>query len=858
MSRIALAMIVRDAGTTLRACLESLRPHVDFVAIADTGSTDGSPAIAQEFADRWELYTGCNRNPLTGAIDATIWDFSDARNFSFSLVPPDIETILWIDADDVVIGAEHLRSLAASLPESNSAALIPYEYSYDAAGNCTCVHWRERLLRPASAFVWTTPCHEVCMPRAGGVQAVTVPNDADGRPLVMIKHRAQWAASQPGSKPREPQRNLRILRAYLQRVGESDPRAMYYCGVEYARAGAFGAAQDMLARYAEISGWADEKCLAELELGRIALSSGGYNQAIKWAQAATLTKAWPDPYFLMAKAFFGMAVEGSQAERDRNLHRAKKFYEDGARLPDAETVLFYNPTERFDIERYVAQIHAHFGDIDGAAEACRRGLKGLNGDPDLMDQLRQYEAVRIGREVDTSLARLVTLGKISAQVAEACEALISGKVQLEAPQAAPVPANDTRPALPPVDESTLPPVEDGKLDVVIFTGPAYENWTPKTIEETGIGGSETMAWEMARGLAACGHRVRHYGHCTPEQEGVYDGVHWFDAARYTQVSCDVLVVSRYAAFVDQPGVEARVRLLWVHDVVPAALYPHNWQRFDRILCLSNWHKQYVLETHPFVDPGRVVVTRNGIDFELFEQDVERNNNKCIYSSSPDRGLQTLLDLWPDIRAQVPDAELVVTYGFDNLRKGHPGNRELADKLEAKARELPGVKLLGRLGPKELAREFLSSGCWAMPEWFSETYSITAAQAQAAGCRIVATPIAALNETVGERGVLIPGGPQPIDINVSYECAPASEEFRAAFVAAVVEAMAYYPKRPSETRGYQARQALDRFDIRTLCADWSAMLTSLVSEVTEQVVPPFYCHPAFVEAARAADGEVEAA
>ena len=30
------------------------------------------------------------------------------------------------------------------------------------------------------------------------------------------------------------------------------------------------------------------------------------------------------------------------------------------------------------------------------------------------------------------------------------------------------------------------------------------------------------------------------------------------------------------------------------------------------------------------------------------------------------------------------------------------------------------------------------------------------EAQAAGCRIITSPIAALNETVGDRGVLIPG------------------------------------------------------------------------------------------------------
>ena len=46
-------MLVRDDESTLRACLESIRPHVDELCIVDTGSGDGSPQIARDFADRW-------------------------------------------------------------------------------------------------------------------------------------------------------------------------------------------------------------------------------------------------------------------------------------------------------------------------------------------------------------------------------------------------------------------------------------------------------------------------------------------------------------------------------------------------------------------------------------------------------------------------------------------------------------------------------------------------------------------------------------------------------------------------------------------------------------------------------------
>lgn len=871
--KITAALIVRDAEPTLEACLDSLRPHVDEIVVVDTGSTDASPEIAKAKADTWERYTGCNVNPMTGQEEDRIWDFSNARNRSFELATGD--WVFWADADDIVLGAETLRPAAEAAPPGPFAFLAPYEYSYDDGGRPTCIHWRERLIRNPKGMVWMTPCHEVCVPRAGGMAHDTLAT-------VLIKHRAQEAASLPGAKPREPGRNLRILTAYLKRVGEGDPRAMYYCGVEYARHKLYGKAREMLRRYVAISGWTDERCLAELELGRIYFQEGDCDEAVRWAASALMTKSWPDPYWLLSKTFFRMGVEGADKDEQYNLRRSASWAERGRPLEDAQTVLFYNPTERFETERHIARIHAAFGDMDGAAESCRRGLKGLTGDPDLMEQLGAYESVRIGREMDTLLARLVHLGRLEPRVQDAVKALVSGELQLP-----PVAANDTGviqgPTVgsgTPVDEGALPPVPEGKLDIVIFTGPAYEQWTPKTIEETGIGGSETMAWEMARHLARLGHRVRHYGMCTPEQEGVYEGVHWFDATRYVGVTCDALVISRYPDALSCPGIMAKAKLLWVHDVhVGPALTMERALEFDTILCLSNWHKEYFCSVYPFLDPRRVTVTRNGIDLSLFEQsspaermqlvvdlatgDPEneipplidndtavkllsaptRNPHRAVYSSSPDRGLQTALELWPLIRKEVPDAELHVFYGFDNLRRGRPSDVALADKLEATAKATEGVFLRGRVSPKELAREFLKSGVWFYPTWFSETSCITAMQAQAAGLDIITSPIAALKETVGI-GMLIPGAPEPIDMATrGFELAEPSDEYRRRAVAHVIAAM--------EQHGDAGRNDGSRFSLDTLALEWDTMLNALVAN---RPLPPFYCDPAMAAEARRADEE----
>ena len=39
----------------------------------------------------------------------------------------------------------------------------------------------------------------------------------------------------------------------------------------------------------------------------------------------------------------------------------------------------------------------------------------------------------------------------------------------------------------------------------------------------------------------------------------------------------------------------------------------------------------------------------------------------IYSSSPDRGLELLLSLFPKVKEQVPEAKLDIFYGFENFQ-----------------------------------------------------------------------------------------------------------------------------------------------------------------------------------------------
>ena len=138
----------------------------------------------------------------------------------------------------------------------------------------------------------------------------------------------------------------------------------------------------------------------------------------------------------------------------------------------------------------------------------------------------------------------------------------------------------------------------------------------------------------------------------------------------------------------------------------------------------------------------------------------RIRGRMIYCSSPDRGLDVLLNCMPKIKEQVPEANLRVFYGFKNwesavLTRNNPQEvawmKAIKDQLTQ-----PGITYLGRIGQKQLAEEFKQAELWGYPTYFTETFCLSACEAMAAGVPIVTTNLAALTTTVGDAGILLDG------------------------------------------------------------------------------------------------------
>jgi glycosyltransferase involved in cell wall biosynthesis len=189
-------------------------------------------------------------------------------------------------------------------------------------------------------------------------------------------------------------------------------------------------------------------------------------------------------------------------------------------------------------------------------------------------------------------------------------------------------------------------------------------------------------------------------------------------------------------------------------------------RLDSVLAVSEWHRGLISGRHPALG-DRIEVVGNGVELDLFhpsENDAPASEPKVLFTSQPERGLDVLLELLPEIRAQVADAELCWCYApiYEGIAE-RPWVARHRSRI-AELADQPGAVALGSLPKPELAELMRRSRVWAHPSWatpysafFDETSCIAAMEAQAVGLAVVASSYGALPETVRVGTLVDPEG-----------------------------------------------------------------------------------------------------
>jgi len=227
-------------------------------------------------------------------------------------------------------------------------------------------------------------------------------------------------------------------------------------------------------------------------------------------------------------------------------------------------------------------------------------------------------------------------------------------------------------------------------------------WSPW---DTRVGGSEEFIIETSKRLVQRGNQVSvfHNG-----QHGNYEGVDYHPHEDFS--NGDIVVNVNYPEF------KCDNQVLWT------SLTKHpDLGHFKAVGYISEFAKDNTGIEHKnlfWVPPGYD-------ENKIYPSD--KMPKQCLYASSPDRGLDTLLGVWPEVYKEQPDATLIVTYGGEV--------------------NLPGVINLGEVDEDTMNELFRTSAVWCHPANGGELYCITGIKAQAAGCWPVIIPAMALAETV---------------------------------------------------------------------------------------------------------------
>ncbi|MFH1148478.1 MAG: glycosyltransferase family 4 protein [Pseudomonadota bacterium] len=290
---------------------------------------------------------------------------------------------------------------------------------------------------------------------------------------------------------------------------------------------------------------------------------------------------------------------------------------------------------------------------------------------------------------------------------------------------------------------------------------AYDGSTP---ENEPLGGSHSALVYLCRALADLGHDVHVYNKCP--SPGLFHGVHYHRFEEVTEANkflyADAFISLRNPS-IFRFWINAGVRILWAHDAVDQPVLnglgtDENLRRnIDSIFCVSKWQAWTYLKYFGWPSE-KIFVTRDAIWPDHYPKELPGPcGHRLVYTSTPFRGLELLLLLFPEIRQSVTDAELHVFSSMKVYQQNEEDDRKQNGAIYEMARQ-PGVFMHGSVGQRHLARELAKATVFAYPNTFPETGCISAMEALAAGCVAVTSNLAALPETVGPGGLLIEGIP----------------------------------------------------------------------------------------------------
>ena len=774
MKTLGLAMIVNNTdeeAKLLDRCLASITDFVDNVYVTITGTNKNCEDVAKKYNAHISHFNWVN-------------DFSKARNFNFSQVKDDY--IFWLDADDVVEEGKQLKKIIEKL--GADALVLDYWYDFDKYGENIVRHKKTRVIPNDKTWEWRGNIHEDLF-----CKRIT---EAVENKEVKILHKTFDVRSKKAA-----QRNLDIA-VIGKKEHPDDPKYDFDTANAKIMLGQLRGAIIDFDRFIKNSGSIEEIYLARLRQAECLSNLGSLNEALTcYLYAIGLRPLYPDAYFGLAKIYF-TKKEYLFAE-DMILTGLEK------PIPEYDMIV-WNPRD-YDYNPLMLLAKTYFmsAKINKSYAVLSRLFRMFPKDKRAEKYFKEMEAIK--ENLDTVDKVVKKIGKIKNKK-KILKEINKLSIDLR-----------SHPKICFIKNNLFIKKKSSGKDLVYFCGQSSEAWTPETAKKKGIGGSEEHVINITRELAKLGWNVTVYNNCgTKEQE--FDGVKykpwWEFNLRDKQ---DVCILWRSPMLCDHEINSDKV-IIDLHDVISADEFiPRRVEKIDKIIVKSNWQRGLF----PKVADDKFKILDNCFDLNEYLGECKNDPKTMIYTSSPDRGLNAFLDIYGEVKKQIPDVNAIARYGWGVFDVHYADNPTMLEWKKKLVNRLDAFGIdFSRISHNEIAEKYQQAGIWLYPSEFAEIHCITAIKAQAAGAIPITTDFAALDETV-EYGFKWRSnkGYDNWCANDKFDFGLDSKKLKKQMADKIIY-LIKHPEKQTKIREEMVKNTLNKYSAKDIAGTWNKMLCQL--------------------------------
>jgi GR25 family glycosyltransferase involved in LPS biosynthesis/glycosyltransferase involved in cell wall biosynthesis len=775
---VCLNMIVKNEAHLIRQTLEMLCSKIrfDYWVICDTGSTDATREIIQDFFG--------NRVHIPGELHCDEWvNFGHNRTKALTYAHNKTDLLLVFDADDTICGTIQLPT-AVTHDE--------YHLKFGAPNTGDSTYTRTQLINNRKRFRYYSVLHEYI--------SCLEPSPDEGRRVCVLEGDYYVVSGRSGARNRDPDKYLKdallLEAAHAEALAAGDDlhmRYAFYCANSYRDCGRYEDAIRWYKTTLSQDNWVQEKYLACIYAHDCYTALGqkehGFFYLVK-SLSYDLERA--EGVYALIQHYCSCstppASDNVNFQIAYNYYRIVQPHYERAQLEvEPQFKLFVQPDKaNFFLPYYMIIVADRVGD-----RACG---------------IRMYEIIfrkkqrMVGQWYLRNLfynvrcfvehIRKDTLGVFAALANDYLRFLRENGVPLSIFDEV---ASTYDYGAYGIELSSQPLLQPQTFSraacrsspaILFYTGYSSVPWNYSGMTRGALGGSEKAVAYLSLELLKLGYTVYVSGDVQPEEIALANNTQC--SLKYVALpdlpellrttAFHTIVCSRYVSFLELYGATASWYqfYIWAHDThllpygcaLSDTAIVEKWSaRIDGCVCQTRWHADEYARKYPALQ-SKIRVINNGIDAALFPAIGslgslgKKVRNRFIYTSRTERGLSRILELWPDILKMMPDATLVIsTY------VAFPCNDD-ERRIQARIAELnqinngDGVQCirhLGQLNPAQLYAEMGAAEYWLYPTDWPETSCITAMEMLMSGVICLYYPVAGLTDTMGGCGIQVAPG-----------------------------------------------------------------------------------------------------